>query len=331
MARRDRNASLAGLAALGALMYARSRKKEGSEGGEEEVKPVRTTTRADEDYDRFKPTEDQYGAFGEEPTGARTQGAVMPGDVAKSTLGQAKPAPAKPAAPAAPAAGAGRSTGIGGPTAAQMAQAAMGAGGGRGGVGGPRVGEREAYAASKQPMAADVRKADIAAEQKAMAERQKRLATPGSDAIEQDTDVLNPIPIPGIGRIKQAAQATSRALAPKGSSFSELTFLGKGPQKDITPPRQIGTAEKQLLEGPRSAERVGMKPPPKELPPASATAQDRMREMKMGRYRDDFDMPLKKGGKAKVKKRASGGMAKSSVSKRADGIAKRGKTRGKMY
>ena len=311
MARRDRNAALAGLAALGALMYARSRKKEGSEGGEEEVKPVRTTTTAPK----------------EEPM---TQGAVMPGDEVKSTLASTKPAPAKPtapAAPAAPAAGSGRSAGIGGPTAAQMAQAAMGAGGGRGGQGGPRIGEREAYAAAQRPVAADVRKADAAAEQRAMAERQERMMTPGSQAIEQDLDVLSPFP--GLGRAKKAVQ-TSTALANKSPGFSNLTFLGKGPQKDVTPPRQIGTSEKGLLEGPKSADRVGMKSPPKELPPGTA-AQDRMREMKMGRYRDDFDMPLKKGGKAKVKKMASGGMAKSSVSKRADGIAKRGKTRGKMY
>lgn len=310
MARRDRNAALAGLAALGALMYARSRKEKGGEGGEEEVKPVRTTT-----------------APKEEPM---TQGAVMPGDEVKSTLASTKPAPAKPtapAAPAAPAAGSGRSAGIGGPTVAQMAQAAMGAGGGRGGVGGPRVGEREAYAAAQRPVAADVRKADAAAEQRAMAERQERMMTPGSQAIEQDLDVLSPFP--GLGRAKKAVQ-TSTALANKSPGFSNLTFLGKGPQKDVTPPRQIGTAERGLLEGPKSADRVGMKPPPKELPPGTA-AQDRMREMKMGRYRDDFDMPLKKGGKAKVKKMASGGMAKSSVSKRADGIAKRGKTRGKMY
>lgn len=313
MARRDRNAALAGLAALGALMYARSRKKEG-ETEKEEVKPIRTTTTA--------------------PKEEFIQGAVMPGDEVKSTLAPAKPAPAKPATsaapvtPAAPAAGAGRSAGIGGPTAAQMAQAAMGAGGGRGGVGGPRIGEREAYAAAQRPTVADIRKADVAAEQKSLAERQKRLATPGADAIEQDIDVLSPFP--GLGRAKKAVQ-TSTALANKSPGFSNLTFLGKGPQKDVTPPRQIGTSERGLLEGPKSADRVGVKPPPKELPPASATAQDRMREMKMGRYRDDFDMPLKKGGKAKVKKMASGGMAKSSISKRADGIAKRGKTRGKMY
>jgi hypothetical protein len=39
----------------------------------------------------------------------------------------------------------------------------------------------------------------------------------------------------------------------------------------------------------------------------------------------------KKGGKVKAKKMASGGMAKSSASKRADGIATKGKTKCKMY
>lgn len=40
---------------------------------------------------------------------------------------------------------------------------------------------------------------------------------------------------------------------------------------------------------------------------------------------------FKKGGAVKVKKMASGGMTTSSASKRADGIATKGKTRGKMY
>lgn len=39
----------------------------------------------------------------------------------------------------------------------------------------------------------------------------------------------------------------------------------------------------------------------------------------------------KRGGKAKPKKMASGGMARSGASKRADGIATKGKTRGKIY
>lgn len=39
----------------------------------------------------------------------------------------------------------------------------------------------------------------------------------------------------------------------------------------------------------------------------------------------------KQGGAVKAKKMASGGMTTSSASKRADGIAQKGKTRGKMY
>ena len=42
-----------------------------------------------------------------------------------------------------------------------------------------------------------------------------------------------------------------------------------------------------------------------------------------------FEGGMKRGGK--VKKMASGGMARSSASKRGDGIASKGKTRGKMY
>jgi hypothetical protein len=42
---------------------------------------------------------------------------------------------------------------------------------------------------------------------------------------------------------------------------------------------------------------------------------------------DSYDMSMKRGGK--VKKMASGGMT-SSASKRADGIASKGKTRGRM-
>ena len=43
----------------------------------------------------------------------------------------------------------------------------------------------------------------------------------------------------------------------------------------------------------------------------------------------DLEPGMKRGGK--VKKMASGGMTTSSASKRADGIAQKGKTRGKMY
>ena len=324
MARRDRNAALAGLAALGALMYARSRKKEGSEGGEEEVKPVRTTTTAPK----------------EEPM---TQGAVMPGDEVKSTLASTKPAPAKPtapAAPAAPAAGSGRSAGIGGPTAAQMAQAAMGAGGGRGGQGGPRIGEREAYAAAQRPTVADIRKADVAAEQKSLAERQKRLATPGADAIESvypeaalvggaggvgvkamhgAAKNLAQYPMATLGRAAKEGIETAVKSGPKaGMDVAQSTARGMQSRAQI----QANRAATQRAE----AQAMEEAKPILQARPGKPDVRDRTRFNE-----DEAGFNFKKGGKAKPKKMASGGMAKSSVSKRADGIAKRGKTRGKMY
>lgn len=315
MARRDRNAALAGLAALGALMYARSRKKEG-ETEKEEVKPIRTTTTA--------------------PKEEFIQGAVMPGDEVKSTLAPAKPAPAKPATsaapvtPAAPAAGAGRSAGIGGPTAAQMAQAAMGAGGGRGGVGGPRIGEREAYAAAQQRTAPG----EIPG-QTAKAPASTGESTSGMSNFDKLTAGIPA----GMGATR-FLQAGARGLANvmRGREAMAQTAqanakrIGEG-QRMLESPGAMKQRGLDAARAERAAERKVETPDVINLPGKNAgmTAQDRMRDVKMGRYRDDFDMPLKKGGKAKVKKMASGGMAKSSISKRADGIAKRGKTRGKMY
>lgn len=308
MARRDRNAALAGLAALGALMYARSRKEKGGES--EEVKPIRTATAAPKD-EGFKTLEDAPQS---------EKGAMAP----------AKPAAPAPVKPAAPAAGAGRSAGVGGPTAAQMAQAAMGAGGGRGGQGGPRIGEREAYAAAQQRTAPG----EIPG-QTAKAPASTGESTSGMSNFDKLTAGIPA----GMGATR-FLQAGARGLANvmRGREAMAQTAqanakrIGEG-QRMLESPGAMKQRGLDAARAERAAERKVETPDVINLPGKNAgmTAQDRMREMKMGRYRDDFDMPLKKGGKAKVKKMASGGMAKSSVSKRADGIAKRGKTRGKMY
>lgn len=67
---------------------------------------------------------------------------------------------------------------------------------------------------------------------------------------------------------------------------------------------------------------------------AAATANsqaiiDRMANRKRPYLKDEVGNDLKRGGA--VKKMASGGAVKSSASSRGDGIAQRGKTRGKMY
>jgi hypothetical protein len=206
----------------------------------------------------------------------------------------------KKAAPKAPAIktvkGSGRSTGRGGPTASEMA----------------------AYHASKKAVAADARKADIAAERKSVEERKTRLSKSGVDAIEQDTDLITPFP--GISRLLKGAKAvTSRALANRAPDVSELTFLGRSGARNVTPPRQIEGPGRKALKGPDDKEKVSGGSTPK-LPPGqnkSSSVADRARAAKMGRRRDDLDMPnYSKGG---------------SASSRADGCASRGKTRGKIY
>lgn len=59
-------------------------------------------------------------------------------------------------------------------------------------------------------------------------------------------------------------------------------------------------------------------------PKTSFTSEDVLRSTE-----PEYSSRMKKGGA--VKKMASGGMTRSSASKRADGIATKGKTRGKMY
>lgn len=124
-------------------------------------------------------------------------------------------------------------------------------------------------APSPRAYAAEARKADMAAEQKSVKERQARLAKPGADAIESDTDTLTPFP--GVAGLLRKGAAGARALATKAPSLSELTFLGRSGARNVTPPRQIGGSDRKLLKGPEAGDRVGGKGSPPSLPaPARA-------------------------------------------------------------
>lgn len=295
MARRDNIAALAGLAALTALM---GRKKNVPV---EDRTPIRAETATDE-YESLKPTKTQYGAFGEPPTDTTK----TLEDAPQSEKGRVAPARATPAV--TPAAGSGRG-GRGGPTAAQMA----------------------AYYASQRPVAGDVRKADAAAEQRRLRERQERMETPGSQAIEQDLDVLTPFP--GLKRVGTAAKMLARETPQLTGPAARPLLEGPAARKLLQ-----GPAKREALEGPPKrelltydarkarAEAMEEAKPILQARPGKADIRDRTR------FKDDeLGVEFKKGGKTKVKKMASGGMARSSASKRADGIAQRGKTRGKVY
>jgi len=127
----------------------------------------------------------------------------------------------------------------------------------------------------------------------------------------------------GGGGLKTVA-ALARGLAGRKGA----TAGGEKLAQYVTP--ELGYSQKLLqgptkqLTGPSKAELVARDR-------AGRAAGREAERTNFNRYTNELgaaDLPYKKGGK--VKKMASGGMARSSASSRADGIASRGKTRGKM-
>jgi len=321
MARRNANtaAAIAGLAALAALM---GRKSE--DGGKV---PVEDRVRRD----------------------PNVQGAVEPGDIDYAYYGEAEPAPRGQTSPtpARPAAVSAR------PSAAPARAAAPTP---------ARPASRQDYIPMSRPggpSPSDVRKAEQEAERRFQQQRQERLATPGADAVEQDIDVLTPFP--GLGRLRrgvQGAQVASRALTTRQPSIQELTFLGASGAREMTPralPASTAAAERaalsapaQRIAGPTRAEMLAAERAAREaarreemlrenaaaygLNPNAPGYEAAMRTLRENLGGGAFTVK-KKGGRIKAKKMASGGLTSkvSSASKRADGIATRGKTKCKVY
>jgi hypothetical protein len=77
----------------------------------------------------------------------------------------------------------------------------------------------------------------------------------------------------GYKMLKAAKAAKTAANASKGSravakSETPVKFLGASGRKNITPKEAIGSISKPKLEGPKSGDRVGMSPKPKQLAPS---------------------------------------------------------------
>lgn len=323
MARRDTVAALAGLAALTALM--------GRKGKDREV-PVedRTITPVRRDQPDITP---EYVASLDVPT--------EPGIGASS-------AAAAPATTTKP-------TTVSKPKPTVKAATARGA-------------SVDAATARRLDNLAALRKYEQQKEDERLAARQKRMETPNVDAIEPDLDVLNPIPIPGLGRMRQAAKALQTRKTGSVVPYEQpVTFVGRSGPRNITPPERLGQSSTaipqraELLERPgvvkqrgldaaradRAARRQAEMEAENAAAAKSAAARARAEAMEEAkpilqarpgkaspRARSSFDedmagVEFKKGGKAK--KMAKGGVTRSSASSRADGIAKRGKTRGRLY
>ena len=211
----------------------------------------------------------------------------------------------------------------------------------------------------RRSTAADIRKADIAAEERFLQERQKRLSTPGADAIESvfpESVLIGGAPMAALKGLRGAATAAPQAVRaavrelelmtrPKVNNFlaPDLLRAGKaGATEGKYAVRNLINREKGLQEI-EDIKRTGyMMPSPKEVQsgrnrkwftqtdePNKAHLRVLAEKVPPNRAvrRKDIEIydpvkgdyvPLKKGGKV-------------SDSSRADGIAQRGKTRGRMY
>jgi hypothetical protein len=324
-----RNRDLAGLAALAALGMTMANR--GSKGG----------VKADRDvYDREDARmPDAMPAAEEDPMEAankRTERTLMPnqrGDAGTSETvfpstrpGGNRPAaaPAKPATNAVPR------------LIDRTPPVGTGSGGGRG----PTAEELAAYKPPSSSKYPDIRGSAA----NSLAAENRRKIREGSEGLEG----VYPEQMIGSGAgvglktlhgiAKNLAGRTAAKEAPAAASpfLKELPYSGtkqlpNAPTKQITGPskgelmardraeRAAGRNEEMARE---NARRYGLNPDD-----MSATTSSLLRKNMGG---DDFSLPLKKGGKVKAKGYAMGGAIKSSASSRGDGIATKGKTRGKI-
>jgi hypothetical protein len=155
----------------------------------------------------------------------------------------------------------------------------------------------------------------------AIAARQRQAE---SQAVENMTGDFLPM-----GRVAKmlgtAAKTASgrRAMGDAGRlEYSATRQLGSEPGKLTSEPGKLtGPSKRSLVERDRAAR-------------ANKRVQEREDFNRRAQELGEADLPYKKGGKVKAKpakKMAFGGVTRSAASKRADGIATKGKTKGKIY
>ena len=281
---------LAGLAALGALGYMLRDKTPDMRGGAEDERPAPTGMG---EATRLLTPDSSGKDFG----GSSGTGDYAPGP---SSMMRREPtartsSTLRPAATASTASGSSRTKPM------------TGSGGGRG----PAAGEAEAYR-QRQYDEANAR----AKTPEGRAERARMEQAQALEAVRPEEAMI------GGGGLKTVA-AMARGLANRrgAEKLAEYSVPRIG-----TEPLKIGT-EPLKMTGPSKAELVA-----RDRAARAATREaERSDFNKRGVDRfveSTFEGGMKRGGK--VKKMASGGMARSSASSRADGIASRGKTRGKV-
>jgi hypothetical protein len=203
-----------------------------------------------------------------------------------------------------------------------------------------------AYVPRRNPTAQDTEYAIAQAQARtpqAIAARQRQAE---SQAVENMTGDFLPMgkPLKALGA---AAKTAKGALATRAADDTPVTFLGASGRRamgdagrlESSTTRQLGsepgklTSEPGKLTGPTKRQIV-------ERDRAARAAKREAEKEEFNRRGVDrfidstFEGGMKKGGKVKakpVKKMAFGGVTRSAASKRADGIATKGKTKCKIY
>ena len=291
MAQRDRNAAAAGLAALGALMYAKSRKEKEEETSTPSAAPAAPAATAAPARDEPDIASMDVPTVPPMGASAAPQQAAGPARQAPVRQATARQAPVRQTTPPAQVVGA------------------------RVGQGGPSAAEIQAYQDRVSGGARSTGRGGATADELVEYERRKRLMTPGADAIEGVYPEENFL-APGLKTVAGAA----KALANRAPKLREYTMqsLGYSPAQLANRPTSLVREEARTA---RAAQRES------EMARDNARAARRAPRAGLEDLPESISMPMKKGGA--VKKMASGGVA--SASKRADGCAARGKTRGKIY
>ena len=317
-------AGIAALAGLGYMLANRKKKEEADSSSKADVASMKQDassagddTAEDTQKLPIRPGQQRSGMMMPTRPGQQRSGAV-PAPIPSGGPGRR---------PSGPGPGAGRG-GQGGPNVPTTA-AMPSLGSGRGGQGGPQAGDVDAYRQQQYEAAKAA-----AATPEGQAERKKQAE---SEAIE-NVYPEQMIGMPGIKAVAGAAKALAnrgagqglRTISQEALPYSNAKQIANNPTRQITGPskadlmardraaRASGRNEEMLRE---NARRYGLDPD--NMNPAAAQA------IRKGLGGDEFSLPLKKGGM--TKRYAMGGSVKSSASSRGDGIATKGKTRGKIY
>lgn len=313
-------AGIAALAGLGYMLANRKKKEEADSSSKADVASMKQDassagddTAEDTQKLPIRPGQQRSGMMMPTRPGQQRSGAV-PAPIPSGGPGRRPSGPGPgagrggqggpniPTTAAMPPVGGGRG-GQGGPSADQIATSRMG-GSGRGGQGGPSAEELSNAQYNIRPSQEDQEKAINTVTGAYGAPNIKAVAAMAKNAANRGAAAAAPAAAQGTRNAAQ--QAMDRATA---AEMAARTTKGTVPRPTPKPP----TTEFNFKQAVDAENRVRNQPGYKQM------MENEMREA---------DLPYKRGGK--VKAFASGGSV-SSASSRGDGIASRGKTRGKIY